>query len=57
VVKVVVKVPLPRPLQTLPLTTEVKGEVWYPGGAEGFVTIPEVVIEMADPATVTGALE
>jgi hypothetical protein len=57
VVKVIVKIPLPCPLQALPLILEVKGDVWYPGGAEGFVAVPEAVIEMDAPAIVMGALE
>ena len=57
VVKMKLKVPLPCPLQALPLILKVKGDVWYPGGAEGFVAVPEAVIEMDAPSIVTGALE
>jgi hypothetical protein len=57
VVKVIAKGPLACPLQALPLMLEVKNDVWYPGGAEGFVAVPEAVIERDDPAIVTGALE
>ena len=52
--KFISKVPLPCPLQALPLIFEVKGDVWYAGGTKRFVAVPEAVIEMDAPAIVTG---
>ncbi len=55
--KVILKVPLPCPLQALPLMFKVKSDVWYPGGAEGLVAVPEAVTEMDAPVMVTEALK
>ena len=48
-------VPVASPLLVVELIVKVKGDVWYPGGAEGFVAVPVAVIERDCPATVTGA--